>query len=46
MTRLLHTAVLLCVVLTLAVALASCGKKRPPTPPDGATYPRVYPKPQ
>ena len=39
-------ALALCLTLTLVLGLAACGKKRPPTPPDGSTYPRQYPKPQ
>ena len=34
------------VTLCLLAGLAACGKKAEPTPPDGATYPRQYPKPQ
>jgi major membrane immunogen (membrane-anchored lipoprotein) len=34
------------VVMTcLALSLGACGKKSQVTPPDGATYPRQYPKP-
>ncbi len=32
--------------LCLALGLAACGKKTQPTPPDGSTYPRQYPKPE
>lgn len=33
------------VALALAAALAACGKKGPPKPPEGEeiTYPRTYP---
>jgi hypothetical protein len=44
--RALKALALIAVVFTLAVSVTACGKKRPPTPPDGTTYPRVYPKPQ
>lgn len=27
------------------LVVASCGKKGPPEPPEGSTYPRTYPKP-
>ncbi len=38
--------VLLCMALLfLASGLAACGKKARPTPPQGSTYPRQYPKP-
>ncbi len=36
----------LALALVLAVALAACGKKGPPSPPgpaDQVTYPRTYP---
>ncbi len=33
-------------ILCLTLSLAGCGKKAPPTPPEGSTYPRQYPKPQ
>ncbi len=29
----------------LALGLAACGKKMQPTPPEGSSYPRQYPKP-
>ncbi len=34
------------IVVCLALGLAACGKKMPPQPPDGSTYPRQYPKPE
>jgi hypothetical protein len=33
-------------VLCLVFGMSACGKKSRPIPPDGATYPREYPKPQ
>ena len=41
-----ETLGLAAVTLCLLAGLAACGKKAEPTPPDGATYPRQYPKPQ
>jgi len=35
-----------CMILCMGAALAACGKKMTPTPPEGSTYPRQYPKPQ
>ncbi len=46
MTRAVKVFVVVAVIFTVAASVSACGKKRPPTPPDGATYPRVYPKPQ
>jgi len=33
-------------IVCMAMPLAACGKKAPPTPPEGSTYPRQYPKPE
>lgn len=38
--------ILASMTLCLIAGLAACGKKAQPTPPDGATYPRQYPKPE
>jgi predicted small lipoprotein YifL len=36
----------LLVLLALALpALEACGRKGPPEPPEGSTYPRQYPNP-
>ncbi|HSD35334.1 MAG TPA: hypothetical protein VLE26_07945 [Alphaproteobacteria bacterium] len=36
----------LLVLLALALpALDACGRKGPPEPPEGSTYPRQYPNP-
>jgi predicted small lipoprotein YifL len=46
MTHLVKMLSLAVVVLCLAGTLAACGKKMQPTPPEGSTFPRQYPKPQ
>jgi len=46
MNQAIKTLGLVAVVLCVAVGVAACGKKTQPTPPDGSTYPRQYPKPQ
>jgi predicted small lipoprotein YifL len=40
--RLLICAILLSLALP---ALSACGRKGPPEPPEGSTYPRQYPNP-
>jgi hypothetical protein len=35
----------ICMILCMTGTLAACGKKMTPTPPEGSTYPRQYPKP-
>ncbi len=42
----LRAAVALLVAVGLAISLASCGKKAPPTPPEDkkSEYPRTYPR--
>ena len=44
--RLGRSLAILALFLALALQLAGCGKKGPPTPPPGAsdTYPRSYPR--
>jgi len=38
--------VLLLIAMSLALpALSACGRKGPPEPPEGSTYPRQYPNP-
>ena len=38
--------VLLLIALSLALpAVSACGRKGPPEPPEGSTYPRQYPDP-
>ena len=46
MTRFTKRLGLTAAMLCLVAGLAACGKKMQPTPPDGSTYPRQYPKPQ
>ena len=39
-------ALALLILLALALpALGACGRKSPPAPPEGSTYPRHYPDP-
>jgi predicted small lipoprotein YifL len=41
-----HRLLLLLMALTLALpVLSACGRKGPPEPPEGTTYPRQYPDP-
>ena len=41
-----HRLLVLLLALTLALpALSACGRKGPPEPPEGTTYPRQYPNP-
>ena len=42
----IKTLGLAAMTLCLVAGLAACGKKMSPTPPEGSTYPRQYPKPQ
>jgi predicted small lipoprotein YifL len=46
MNRTLKIMNLVVVVVCVGLGLAACGKKMQLTPPDGATYPHQYPKPQ
>jgi predicted small lipoprotein YifL len=45
-SRLCGRVVLFLIALSLALpALSACGRKGPPEPPEGSTYPRQYPDP-
>lgn len=35
---------LLVAVLTVTVTLSACGRKGPPTHPEGSDYPKTYPQ--
>jgi predicted small lipoprotein YifL len=38
--------VIVAILVSLALpALSACGRKGPPEPPEGTTYPRQYPNP-
>ena len=39
-----HLAAVFAVMLALSLGLSACGRKAPPTHPEGAEYPKIYPQ--
>jgi len=44
-TRSLRRIFVLLLLALVLPQLAACGRKGPPEPPEGSTYPRQYPSP-